>query len=233
MLMVGGSHQGLVRSRNEDSFWFDNKKNIAVIADGLGGHQRGDLASQMVVDYIKENADLFSGTNDVTDFMRQLILNINTEVMNKAYSEPSLYGMSSTVACLYYIDDTVYIANVGDSRVYLIVDNKIWQLTIDHNIGTSLQRKLISKDKIPNTVSDKALTNVVGSKSCMPDVFTFKVNKNYLFLAATDGVFNMLNTKEILKIVTQSKFENLVDAIISKANHAGGVDNITAIGCLV
>ena len=67
----------------------------------------------------------------------------------------------------------------------------------------------------------------------MPDVFTFKVKKNYIFLAATDGVFNMLNTKEILKIVTQSKFENLVDAIISKANHAGGVDNITAIGCLV
>ena len=88
----------------------------------------------MVVDCIRENSDMFPSGKGVSDFMKQLILNINTQVMDKAYSEPSFYGMSSTVACIYYIDDTVYIANVGDSRVYLIVENNIWQLTIDHNI---------------------------------------------------------------------------------------------------
>ena len=229
--MTGMSDKGLVRKRNEDSYWFNHDNRLAIIADGLGGHKRGDIASRETINYIKELAKQFENNNNLTNLMSLMLVDTSKHVRNLADSDNNLKGMSSTVICCYFSNEKLYIAHVGDSRIYLIDDNKIWQLSIDHNIKTMLERQ--QKSSFNANAPLHALTNVIGGRTCTPDVYSISLKKNQLYLLATDGLFNMVAKDDILKIVEDNSFENFPKKLIAQANKNGGCDNITIIGCLI
>lgn len=232
----GLSDIGLVRQNNED-VW-DNVPEIGfyVLADGMGGHRAGEIASHEAVDFLclflKESIKKKLSTNETIDLLYNAIQKTNKEIYNLSHSHDELKGMGTTLCCLLFQEKVVIYANVGDSRIYRLRDGKLIQMTKDH----SLLRELIdngevNENQITSFLYKGIITRAIGTEEEVePFVDSDEVHKNDIYFMCTDGLSDMLSHQDIEEILNQPvDLQAKAAALVEKAKEKGGYDNITLV----
>jgi len=232
--MVGATDIGRRRKSNQDSIYFDEVQGLAAIADGIGGRKGGDIASNLAVESVREiflNSDQIRH-EEVPNFMISIVDQVNQNIIEFGKRSPEFEGMGTTLECLMFVGDRLYISHVGDSRTYLFQDDHFFQITIDHNIKNFLERGWLQDLPKEQMIKESALVRAIGlANRCEADIYEMKLVPGQMFLACTDGLTAMLDDKSILKILSQGRdsLAELPRRLITAANEAGGKDNITVL----
>lgn len=242
LLCTGKTDRGRVRESNQDSIFIDPQNKCFVVADGMGGHRGGDIASQMTVKIFSDHFSHIS--REQRDKIKEVdycIDKANKKIFEKSQTETLLSGMGTTIVSLLIERSKAMIANVGDSRAYLINNQQIYQLTKDHslvqekvNLGI-YSRQDACKDKMKNV-----LVRTLGFEDQVKvDRFEYSISKNDIFLLCSDGLYGKVYESEILDIVLKHipdpktaephALDNCVQELIQRANDHGGNDNISVI----
>lgn len=233
------SDKGKTRSNNEDYFFIydDYPFPFYIIADGVGGHKAGELASKMAVDtiaaYLKERNDAVC-MDDVEDAIRTSIVSANNSIYKYSKFNKECEGMGTTILVSAFYKNTCIIAHVGDSRAYLIRDHEISQLTEDHTFGNELIKRAGSKIfNIKNIDNKNALTRALGTeKNVVIDTYKFIHRKDDIILLCTDGLNKEVEDNSILSIVEKHKSDSMqkvAEELKDRAILMGGRDNVTII----
>lgn len=232
------THIGCVRAFNEDSgavVDLDNGYMMAVVADGMGGHQAGDVASLMAVDIMKlELASLPSGLTPDRGMkiLEQTILKANDAIYQYAKSHDDCHGMGTTVAACIVGHEWIVIAHIGDSRVYRVANGAITQLTEDHSlVNELLKNKQISREEALNHPQRNILVRALGTDSQVEvELRALEWEPGEKLLICSDGLSNKVTSDVLLHtLLTSSTSMDAVDTLITLALDAGGEDNISAI----
>lgn len=238
----GETDIGLTRSSNQDAFLVDNTRRLYIVADGMGGHAGGEVASKLcikrVTSWIDQQAsppklaamDETRRHAHICSTLVQAINHASTAIFERALEEPQLMGMGTTASALMISNKHAYIGHVGDSRVYLIRDRFIYQLTHDHSlVGEQLRAGVISREEAKNTRMQNIITRSVGYQEMEDvDTSTITIEPNDLFVLSSDGMHGRISDEEISCTVNKSKL-NAVKQLVELANARGGKDNITLI----
>ena len=226
---------GKRRSINEDCVYASdqpvgNLPNLLIVADGMGGHNAGELASRFtvesIVDYIGKAAE-----DRPIPLLSYAIHHANENVIEKAKTDKSLEGMGTTVVAATIQGSYLYVANVGDSRLYLI-DKNITQITRDHSLVEEMIRVGELKREEARTHPDRnVITRAIGVKEPVRiDFFDMKLEKGDIILLCSDGLTNMVEDRDILKIVKKSgSLKEAAGRLVAEANKNGGKDNISVV----
>ena len=234
MKICSASSTGKVRAVNEDSFFVSDATAadtvLAVVADGMGGHNAGEVASAEVVNVLK-NSD-FSENADTKKALLDAIEYANNTVYKMSTRSPELHGMGTTVTACVIAGNKVTAAQVGDSRLYLMRDGKITQITTDHSlVGMLLERGSITKEDAKNHPQKNVITRAIGTdNSVEADIYEFSAKPNDILLLCSDGLVNMVEDERILSLITNTEnFDDLAHILVGEAENAGGLDNITVV----
>jgi protein phosphatase len=235
---------GLVRSNNEDNYYMDEATGLFVVADGMGGHASGEVASKMAVDIIR---DYFKGmsTNrpaqigayrkdcsDMTNHLGSAIRLANLAIYEASQNNPQWQGMGTTVAAAGVDGNRLSIAHMGDSRVYLIRAGNIEQLTDDHSIVyEQVKREMITKEEAAKSEMRNILTRAVGiSAEAEVDLDELTLVPNDILLLCSDGLNGMVDDDTMLSVVEANDDPAAAcEQLVSLANANGGKDNITVV----
>jgi len=240
MVEVGfKSDKGLKRKNNEDASFVIPEENIFMIADGVGGHNSGEIASRTtiskIVEYIRNNAlrkDLDAA--DIEDYFAKCIEKVNKNVYDLSMRQPENMGMATTVTIAYIDGNDAYITNVGDSRAYLYREGALTQITEDHTYVNALIRKgLITKEEAQFHEKKNIITKAIGGEAlASPDFFRVSIAPGDVIILCTDGLHGEIGDEVICKIVDAgASMTDTCSNLVNKANQCGGRDNITVI-CL-
>ena len=225
------SSKGNVRKNNEDNYLLRKDPcYIIVVADGMGGHRAGDVASQMAVDIIKKYE--FNFENNIFNEIQDLINLINNKIIKKGEENPEYKGMGTTLSFALIYEKKLYIGHVGDSRIYLFRDNKLNKITTDD----SLVNELIESGRLnPNEAFDHPqkhiLTQALGiDKDINIETEEVELKDEDLLLLCTDGLTDMIREEKIGEMISNhSDLNTLTQKLGKKALENGGSDNITLI----
>ena len=210
-------------------------RGIFVVADGMGGHAAGEVASEMAVRHIARELGSLRGLDDkeVADRMQQAIRAANAAIFQRTLTEHDKRGMGTTVTSLVLYGTRFLIGQVGDSRAYLLRDGKLTQVTKDHSyVQEQVDAGYLTAEQARTHPYSNVITRCVGANSDVtPDVYVGSVKGKDLFLLASDGLTGMLEDPELQEIVSRDDEmpQEQVDKLINEANRHGGLDNITAI----
>jgi serine/threonine protein phosphatase PrpC len=241
----GISDPGRQRDGNEDYFAMDNALGLYIIADGMGGHSAGEVASKVAVEIIKKTIlhwmrkdvsedELFDFPDNTLSRMGNYILS-SIKLANRVIFEMSneydeYKGMGTTIGVLVITPSTVISANVGDSRIYLFRGDSTEPLSKEHNMATEqLEMGLISKEEAKNSPLRHVLTRNLGSlETVNVDVFEIEPRDKDRFLLCTDGLTDLVSDDEISEIINKGDdLEHVCRQLVDQANERGGHDNIT------
>ena len=220
------SHIGKVRSRNEDSLIVGS--GYAVVADGMGGHSKGDVASLMAVTEIKKSIEANKKLNNETN-LKKAIEVANKEIYDYAKKQKCEGDMGTTVVALLWDNDVVTVANVGDSRCYCISKGKIEKVTKDH----SLVQHLVDSGEITPEEAEKrkdknVILRAVGcDKTVKTDIFSRKIIFEDVYILCSDGMSNLVDEAELLAGLEENDLQKGVEKLVALANSRGGSDNIS------
>ncbi|MCK5072655.1 MAG: Stp1/IreP family PP2C-type Ser/Thr phosphatase [Bacteriovoracaceae bacterium] len=240
LLCTGLTDVGKTRQTNQDSIYLNKSKRIFVIADGMGGHNGGDIASNLAAKHIPEYI-LKNFEENPINVSLESIKHANDIIKMESDKNPELDGMGTTVISFFFKGQTLYIANVGDSRGYLVNKNKIYLLSKDHSlIQEKINLGLYTRQEAFKDPRKNILVRAVGfEEDVQVDVFTYKVLKNDLFVICSDGLYNKINEKDIMHILqecipdcetaNESDLKKATNVLVSLANINGGQDNISVI----
>lgn len=230
------SDTGRMRKNNQDSFFVLPDRGVFLVADGVGGHSHGEVASRTVMadiaDYINESPIApDAGTDGIKEYFIDLIYSVNEHIYRMAKGRSSR-SMATTLIILYIHDGKAYAANVGDSRLYLIRDERILQVTEDHTYVNDLMKKgIIDREQAREHPDRNLITRAIGAEQDIrPDLYMFDVYNGDILLLCTDGLYDMIDDETIRKIVQGA--DNMRAAcidLVDRANEQGGSDNITAV----
>jgi len=231
---AGRTDVGVIRSGNEDSYLMVPDRGIFVVADGMGGHAAGEVASEMAVRYVARELDSLRGLSDeqVAERMRGAIRTANGAIFQRTLTEHDKRGMGTTVTALTLYEARFLIGQVGDSRAYLLRDNKLSQLTKDHSyVQEQVDAGYLTPEQARTHPYSNVITRCVGANSdVMPDIYVGTVKAGDLFLLASDGLTGMLEDYQLAELLSPERMpQDEVDSLIAEANRHGGLDNITAI----
>ena len=226
---------GQRRSTNQDFVYASeepvgNLPNLFVVADGMGGHRAGDFASRYTVEVILKGVRADRERNPIR-IIRKAIETANLKVLEKANSSDELAGMGTTVVAATVIGHYIYVANVGDSRLYLIRDT-IEQITKDHSLVEEMVRiGEINREQARNHPDKNIITRAVGVSSRVRiDFFDIKLERGDIILMCSDGLSNMIEDDEIERIIKDgSDLPEIALELIGEANQNGGKDNIAVV----
>ncbi|MDD4973504.1 MAG: Stp1/IreP family PP2C-type Ser/Thr phosphatase [Bacteriovorax sp.] len=240
LIASGNTDIGKKRKTNQDSWYMGLETKLFVVADGMGGHNGGDIASQMAVkvlpEYVEKNLNM-----EPVLLLTGSIKESNRTIKSFGEANAELTGMGTTIVCFFFKGQNIYIGNVGDSRAYLINQKRIFQLSRDHSlVQEKLNYGVYTREQAALDPQKNVLVRTVGFEDDVEvDVFVYKVNKNDIFLCCTDGLHGKVSDEDMLYIVnkhipdpstaTQKDADKVVQALIDQANENGGQDNITAI----
>ncbi|MGI9043655.1 MAG: Stp1/IreP family PP2C-type Ser/Thr phosphatase [Gemmatimonadaceae bacterium] len=227
---------GRLRKGNEDNLYADANeyRGLFIVADGMGGHAAGEIASQMAVDLIAEKlADL----NDLAapesgPRVSETLRLANRVVFQRTMKEVEKTGMGSTASALLISDTRYLIGHVGDSRIYLVRDGTMTQLTKDHSlVQEQVDAGLITAEQARHHPQSNVITCCIGMSSEIdPDTITGDTHVGDVFLLASDGLTGMVDDRRLQQLLqSRANPERIVNAMIADANNNGGIDNITAI----
>lgn len=236
----GGTHVGMKRKTNQDSITLNPELNLFVVADGMGGHNGGDIASQLTVEHmpklLKDNLD-----KDPSELLKLCVKEVNRMIYDKGQADPLLKGMGTTIVAYYYNGPNLYIANVGDSRCYMVNNNKLFQLSRDHSfVQEKINMGIYSREQAKHDKQKNIITRTVGFEPEVDvDVYTYKICKNDMFFICSDGLSGYVSDPDILHIInnnipdpakaTKADIDKTVQDLIDQANAGGGKDNISVI----
>lgn len=237
-ISYGISDVGRVRKNNEDSYLyktFSIKENgtpdafLMVVADGMGGHAAGEVASAKVIEELENNIDEVSLEN-LPDILRRIIEDANEKIFNVSSENSELNGMGTTCTAMVYFDEQVHLAHVGDSRAYLIRDQEISQLSKDHTVVQELlEAGNITEEKARTSPERNILLRAVGtSEQLEVDLYSpLSTNGGDIFMLCSDGLTEYIEEEEIKDTIVAYPIEKACDELIRIANDRGGADNIT------
>lgn len=233
---------GLVRTNNEDSLFTNDNIPLFVVADGMGGHLGGEVASQMAIsiisDYVKENHESHRSPEKM---LEQAISLANQSIYEHALKNEKIQGMGTTVVCLYFKNSYAYIASVGDSRAYLINQGLIYQINKDHTlIQEKLNLGIYGREQASQDNMRNVLIRTVGYEPVVQvDVLKYKVLKGDIFLLCSDGLYGQVHDQDIVYLVNRTthksekvgkqEVQKINDELVQLANDNGGNDNITSV----
>jgi len=234
MRAFGKTDIGVVRKVNQDYLFYSQNPvgdlpNLFIVADGMGGHKAGDYASRLSVEtfinYVKQ-APPEVPLRIVDDGIRH----VNRVVMEEAEANADYKGMGTTFVAAFIKDEKLFVANVGDSRLYLI-DEQINQVTEDHSyVGVMLRAGEITKEEAKNHPEKNVITRAIGAGwEVKVDFFEVDLEEGDTILMCSDGLTNMIEDEDILDIVISSYIGDAANELIEQAKKNGGLDNITVI----
>jgi protein phosphatase len=235
----GGTDVGQVRSTNQDSFLVSDRDHLFIVADGMGGHAGGEIASSLCIQeiekYLKENSSNLAGTRQhpdpkVMSILASAINHASTKIYERALEEPNLRGMGTTATVLKVIEDHAYVGHVGDSRCYLIRCVFVYQFTNDHSlVSEQVRAGIITKEEAEQHHLRNVITRSVGYQeeedvdtTCLP------LEDGDMMLMCSDGLHGKVTDQEISLVVKELE-TNAVKKLIALANERGGDDNISVI----
>jgi serine/threonine protein phosphatase PrpC len=241
----GESHVGMTRAHNEDAIHLPVDERLVIVADGMGGHASGEVASRMavetVVEYFRETAEEQvltwpfkvdrQGGADTTRLVTAIKL-ANVKIHETAQRDPACKGMGTTIVAALFRDDGIVVGHVGDSRLYRIRDGAIAQLTEDHSlINDYIKMKRMTADEASSWPHKNVIVRALGMKdSVQVDVHTEQPRLGDCYLLCSDGLSGMLPDELILEIVKgETDLDQAAEHLVTAANNAGGKDNITVV----
>lgn len=233
--IAGATHVGVVRKMNQDAFGrFDDSERseiLLVVADGLGGHRAGEVASHMAVEHL--GADVLSGGDDPPTRLRQAVLRTNDAILKAARQDRTLDGMGTTIVCLLLVENgPSYVAHVGDSRLYRLRSKRIEAITEDHSLVAALVREgVISEEDARQDPRKNQILRALGVREDIEvDIAPVELQKGDIYLLCSDGLHCMLEDTEIHSLAHRAtRPEYVVNQLIEAANEAGGTDNVTCV----
>jgi PPM family protein phosphatase len=242
--IYGISDIGCTKENNEDAIYFDsseplnnqrNKDYLLVIADGIEGHNGGEVASKLAVHHIYSARVRFG--NDVHQSLTKAFIEANRAIYNTAQINSSLSGMGTTCTALLMRKEKVYCAHVGNSRAYLLRNASIYRMTEDHTVLEE-NRKKSKKEKSLNDLEleSNLLTRALGIYSSVKvDTWShgFPVRPKDLFLLCTDGLTDLVNDEDIKDVIMSYPLNEACHSLIKLAKQKGGYDNISIIALFV
>ena len=246
---AGGSDVGRERAHNEDAILVDAERKLVVLADGMGGYQAGEVASQLAVDVVREDTsdatltEVDLGRIDpdtgISVAMRQLrgaIEKANNRICSVARGREELNGMGTTIVAARFYDGRVGIAHVGDSRCYRLRENVLEQLTRDHSyVQDQLEKGLISEDEAKHSPQKNLITRALGIDAIAEaDVQEFRTQPGDTYLLCSDGLSDLVDDESLqAELVTDQSPAERTKTLIDAANANGGRDNISVIVVVV
>lgn len=225
---------GLKRKMNQDAFLRDDELSLYVVADGMGGHLGGEVASRLATEgiqkYCRENRG--SAGRDQLDKGINLA---SQEIYRQATANPDLAGMGTTVVSLLFMGDVVYFGQVGDSRAYMMNQDSIWQVTEDHSLlNEEIRAGRLDAAQVATYQFRNVITRSVGYESHVTvDIYRRKPKAGELYLLCTDGLSSLVEAREMHDEIRNCGPEAGLKNLISLANQRGGDDNITALVCQI
>lgn len=233
----GKTDVGLMRTINQDSIFVSTQPigklpNLFIVADGMGGHKAGDVASREAIERFVKYA-CTTHMSDPANILDAGIISVNKDIFDMANSNREYSGMGTTFVAASLVENHVYIANVGDSRLYLI-GRDIRQITRDHSLVEDMVRMgVLEREEARTHYKKNVITKAIGvadDKTFTPDIFEIEVENGDKLLLCSDGLTNMVEDYDIKKIVKDNdSIEDAVRELIKQANENGGKDNISAI----
>lgn len=236
--MAGATDTGLLRQRNEDSIKLIPEQGIAILSDGMGGHLAGNVASRMAVDAIAEEllrrrpeeseGPLPCSHRDLSHALQ----NANSSIRSEARSRPECSGMGATVvACVF--SDQVLVSHLGDSRLYLLANDELTQLTEDHTLAQQyLKQGMINEDEARTWAGRNLLIKGLGIETHVePDILVGTLDEGYIYLLCSDGLTEVVSDEKIRRTLRTStgELQEVAQRMIDLANDNGGPDNISVI----
>lgn len=225
---------GSVRSGNEDNYLMLSERGIFIVADGMGGHAAGEVASEMAVRITSHAIGLLRGLSDqeASDRVRAAIRAANDAIFERTRSEHDKRGMGTTATVLALLKGRYLVGQVGDSRAYLLRDGQLLQLTKDHSCVQELvDAGLLTPEQARVHPHSNVITRCVGaSGDVVPDIYLGSLEQGDVILLASDGLTGVLEDEQLTRMLSsEGEPEQWVDRMITEANRRGGLDNITAI----
>ena len=237
MFICACSDVGRVRDINQDAFYYieDKELPIFIVADGMGGHKAGEVASNLAISTVVRHYEacrekIVNREMFIPQFLNEAVELANDNLIEEARSDDELKGMGTTVTMCLVLDGEMYIGHVGDSRAYLLRDEELIQITQDHSlVGELLRIGSITKDEAVNHPKKNIITRALGSDSKIKvDVFTRELRRDDRIILCTDGLTNMVSEEEILKVILTDKNPSAIcSTLVNISNEAGGIDNTT------
>ncbi|MFC1654208.1 Stp1/IreP family PP2C-type Ser/Thr phosphatase [Myxococcota bacterium] len=240
---AGETNVGVKRSRNEDNLLKMPEENLFAVADGMGGHSSGEVASQIAVEGI---ANFFKATRQDEDITwpykmdknrpydeNRFIMSVklaNLRIFEASQREARYRGMGTTLAGVNFIGGDALVAHVGDSRVYRVRNEQMTQVTEDHSLlNDYIKAKKLTPDEIANFPHKNVIVRALGMKeTVLVDLSRHTLQAGDVYISCSDGLSGMVTDEELLEITnTVPDLQEAVTVMINKANEAGGVDNIT------
>lgn len=235
----GATDKGLVRQNNEDVWAEDPEFRFFVLADGMGGHRAGEIASRQATDTLirlvrkgLRSAKQALNLNEIVVLIRNAIIQVNDTIFKLGNSRTDLHGMGTTLCCMLFHEKGLVYGHVGDSRIYGLFGKKLHRMTKDH----SLMRELVDLGQLtevetPDFLYKNILTRAIGTEAEVePSVYISDVAEGDIYFMCSDGLTDLLSDDEIENIINQSQsIPDTVKALVESAKSQGGYDNITVV----
>lgn len=242
---AGETDVGKTRDHNEDYFYIPTEERFGIVADGMGGHASGEVASKMAVETVVEYFENTAKHQEVTwpykmghgrmnqNRLRTSIMLANQKIYEAAQDDAACRGMGTTIVSILFDEDYALLAHVGDSRIYRIRESGIVQLTEDHSmLNDYAKMKGISLEEAEATLHQgNVVSRALGMKPVVKvDILRINPGLGDIFLLCTDGLTDLCPDEQIYQLVmSERKLDNVCDHLIDAANDAGGKDNITVV----
>ena len=242
---AGETNVGLKREHNEDSFYLPKSERLCIVADGMGGHASGEIASGLAVDTISKffreteiELDLTwpykvdRGYRQNINRMVTAIKLANLRIHEESTTNPKCRGMGTTVVSCCFVDDALVIGHVGDSRVYRLREGLFDQLTEDHSLlNDYIKMKHLTADEIAAFPHKNVIVRALGMKSTVQvDILVEQPRLGDIYLLCSDGLSGMVSDPDLAELVAGvPDLDNLCDELIAAANKNGGIDNTTVV----
>ncbi len=240
------SDVGRKRSANEDSYLADGKLLLFVVADGMGGHAAGEVASRIAVESIEDFITFTNNDKEITwpfefdetltmagNRLKSAIQTAHAKVLEATSQKKEFQGMATTVVAVLVEDDKAQVAHVGDSRAYMVREDKLIQLTSDHSwVNEQLRTGAITSQQARNHPYRNIVTRALGGPNPVDvDISEETLKNGDIILLCSDGLNTMVTDEQILDILTRNRedLEKACQELISTANQNGGEDNVTAV----
>ena len=230
--------KGKVRAENEDSFHVEPEIGLFIVSDGMGGQLGGSLASKIVTDdlpvMIETGLDKLRSFNQhsIRRLFKKAVIEQSKQLLLEGHSESGYKDMGATLVMVMFFEERIYIANLGDSRIYRFRNNKLLQISKDHSVVAELVRNgMIDSSEAETHEAQGQITRYIGMETPeRPFIRTFLIKKSDRFLLCTDGLTDLVSDSAIAEVLTNDTVPNKAcKTLIEKANNLGGHDNITAV----
>ena len=241
----GDTNVGRKRNHNEDNFYLPTEERLTIVADGMGGHASGEVASQMAVDTVveyfkatQEDAPLtwpFKVDRGSHAEVNRLVVGIklaNQKIVEHSQKDPNCRGMGTTLVAVFFMDDNVIIGHVGDSRVYRLREGKLTQLTEDHSlVNDYIKMKRMTDEEAAAFPHKNVIVRALGMKETVQvDVLEEKPKLGDCYLLCSDGLSGMVSDDQMTQILeAEPDLDKATQKLIDAANANGGIDNITVV----